>query len=206
MLTLTEALLITIVLVLTIWVLTYKRFPPSFSHTRLWDCVDKNTGDVTSVKMQYDGKGEHGVGCQCSKCVNHEKDTLKENFEYFSECQDPTEVKQTLDGICDENDKFEYAIHEFGEPGMEFKDWVASQAVDAQVFKNHAEFVKDRFTDNNRLITGRTYSPDSHSSYDPIPWIGLRRPQAVPTCNPTQVPDLDYNLFESRPTFTWRSS
>ena len=124
--------------------------------------------------------------------------------EHFTNCADLTPV--ILAGMCGDDDKFSYAINEFGAPGLEYKDWVTSQSVDPQVLKNHAEFVKDRISDNPQNITGRTYSPDMHDSYDPIFWIGLRRPQAVPVCNPTQVPDTDYNLYETRPKFTWRSS
>jgi hypothetical protein len=124
--------------------------------------------------------------------------------EHFTDCANLTPV--ILAGMCGDDDKFSYAINEFGAPGLEFKDWVTSQSVDPQVLKNHAEFVRDRISDNPQNITGRTYSPDMHDSYDPIPWVGLRRPQAVPVCNPTQVPDVDYNLYESRPKFTWRSS
>lgn len=124
--------------------------------------------------------------------------------ESFGNCEIST--PHILAGMCGDDDKFVYAMSDFGAPGRDFKDWVMSQSVDPQVLKNHAEFVKDRGMDNPQNITGRVYSPDSHDSYDPIPWQGLRRPQAVATCNPTQVPDVDYSLYDKRPTFTWRSS
>lgn len=202
--TLTEGLLIAIVLVLTVLVLTSSRGKTTPTHTNTWDCVDRGTGAVTSVKMQYTG---HGNGCKCPKCSSPEKDAIKENAEYFAGCKDSSEMKKALDCMCDGDDKFEYAINEFGGPGMEFKDWVTSQSVDPQVLKNHAEFVKDRTGNNTQNITGRTYSPDSHMSFESMPWVGLRRPQAVPVCgNTAQVPDIDYSAFETKPKFTWSSS
>jgi hypothetical protein len=170
-------------------------------HTRAWDCVDRSTGDITSVKMRTG----HAHGCKCSMCTNPERCSLAENSEYFTSCQDPAEMASAC--ASDANGNFAYAVDEFGAPGLDFKDWVTSQSVDPQVLKNHAEFVADRLgTDNPQNITGRTYSPDSHDSYDPIPWVGLRRPQAVAVCNPTQVSDVDYNLYETKPKFTWSSS
>lgn len=131
-----------------------------------------------------------------------EKEAFEENTEYFGNC--------TMDvtghaNVCSD-DGYKYAFNDFGAPGADFKDWVASQAVDLQVIKNHAEYVSDRDATTTQNITGRTFSPDAHDSYDPIPWVGLRRPQAVPTCNPTQVPDVDYNLYEKDAKFTWKSS
>jgi len=129
---------------------------------------------------------------------------LTENQRYFSTCSYP-------------NDNYECAIKcgdsinmtasaEYG-PGMEYKDWVQSQALDPQIARTHADYLADRkrnpFTSN---VTGPTWTPDYHMSYDPIPWIGLRRPQNVPVCNPTQVPDVDYSLYEDCSKFTWRSS
>ena len=191
-----EGLLIVIVIVLI--VLALKRSGPRGSTRREWDCVDRATGDTTTVRMQY----LHGRGCKCPKCASPESGALKE---HFAACTD-LDNKQLLAEMCGEDDKFPYAVNEFGAPGMTYKDWVASQSVDTQVIKNHAEFVKDRLGNNTQNITGRTYSPDSHDSYDPIPWVGLRRPQAVAVCNPTQVSDVDYDLYSKNPTFTWKSS
>jgi hypothetical protein len=131
---------------------------------------------------------------------------LKEQAEFFSECGAATDNAPARGNECD--DKFAYAINEFGAPGMEFKDWVASQSVDPQVIKNHSEFVKDRLTrDNTQNVTGRTFSPDFHDSYNPAnPWTGLRRPEGVNICNPDQVPDMDYSLFAKTPSISWATS
>jgi len=130
------------------------------------------------------------------KYTNPESHTIKEQNEYFTTANDDSDV------ACDDN-KFVYAINEFGAPGMEFKDWVTSQSVDPQVIKNHSEFVKGQLVEDTQIITGRTYSPDSHDSYDPIPWQGLRRPEAVQVRSPTQVPDVDYDLYNNRPSIRW---
>jgi len=176
---------------------------PASTSSKTWDCVDRSSGAVTSVKMQ--GPGGCSPGCQCPKCSNPEQNATTENAEYFTACG------AGAGGLgneisCGKDDSIAYAIDEFGAPGMEFKDWVTAQAVDPQVMNNHSEFVKDRIKGNPQNILGRTHSPDSHDSYDPIPWVGLRRPEAVKVCNPTQVSDVNYNLYETSPKFTWRSS
>lgn len=188
---LTEAILVVIVIVLTVMILARRANVPAGS--RIWDCVDRKTGEVSSVKMEYKKK------CGCLKCGSPEKQTQKEHVEFFSGCA----PQQAVVGC--EGDNFEYAQNDFGAPGVDFKDWVTSQSVETQVVKNHAEFVKDRLK-TNQNITGRTFTPDSHASYDPIKWVGLRRPQAVPVCNPDQVPDLDMSLFDKEPKLTWKSS
>ncbi len=201
-----EGLLIVIVIILTVSILTNKSTATAPSKVRTWDCIDRASGDVTAVRMQYSGATAHGGSCKCPKCSNPEKESLKENAEYFTQCQGEVETKHAMSCMCDGDDKFAYAVDEFGGPGMEFKDWVTSQSVDPQVIKNHAEFVQDRIGTNSQNVTGRTYSPDSHESYDPIPWVGLRRPQAVEVCNPTQVADVNYDLYDTKPKFTWSSS
>lgn len=196
---LTEGLLIVIVLILTVIVLSGRLNPKAEpSKTKTWDCVNRDTGDVTSVKMAYAGKGA---------AQSPEAASLSEQAEHFEGCRNSADdTARALDCMCEGDDKFEYAVNEFGAPGMEFKDWVASQSVDPTVIKNHAEFVKDREKIRGDNVTGKTFSPDSHDSYDPLPWIGLRRPQAVAVCNPTQVSDMDVNLFSAKPKFTWSSS
>lgn len=93
-------------------------------------------------------------------------------------------------------------VQGYGNEGLDYNAYAASQAVDTQVIRNHGEFIKNvRGLGPNGEFTGRTYSPDSHDSYDPIPWIGLRRPEAVNVCNPTTVPDVDYNLYKGNRKF-----
>ena len=105
----------------------------------------------------------------------------------------------------DSGDGVSYSVGGYG-PGMDYKDWTATQAVDMQVIKNHAEFVKDRLGDNSETVTGRTWSPDDHTS-DQIPWVGLRRPEAVPVSGySTQVPDMNLDWFKTKPVFTWSSA
>lgn len=133
-----------------------------------------------------------------------EASAIESNAEYFGNCAANASMKNAMNACTD--DDYKYAVDDFGAPGADFKDWVAAQSVDLQVVKNHAEYVADRESTTTQNITGRTYSPDAHDSYDPIPWVGLRRPQAVPTCNPTQVPDVNYDLYEKDPKFTWKSS
>lgn len=94
-------------------------------------------------------------------------------------------------------------VNGYGADGMDYKAYAASQAIDGQVVRNHSEFIKNiRGLGPNGQFTGRTYSPDSNDSYDPIPWIGIRgRPQAVAVGNPTQEPDIDYNLYRGNRKF-----
>jgi len=113
----------------------------------------------------------------------------------------------TIGGTCDPADPATFAEWEYGGKDMDYKDWVTSQGVDDKVIENHLQFVKDKkgLGPGGEFITGRTWSPDSHDSYDPIPWIGIRgRPSAVPQLNPTQVPDLDTSFYlKNRPYPLW---
>lgn len=199
--TLTEGLLVAIVVVLMFIVLTRNRGGCLEEKKKTWDCIDRASGRVTSVEMQY----AHKKGCSCPNCTGTtpEKESLKNNAEYFTSCGDSPDVRQ--DTGCD--DKFAYAVNDFGAPGLTYVDWVTSQSVDPQVIKNHSDFTKDRIGGSNpQNITGKTFSPDSHDSYNFQPWVGLRRPQAVSQCNPTQVPDFSPDLFDKKPGFTWTSS
>ena len=203
--TLTEGLLVVAVVMLTILVLRSRPKAHRESRVRSWDCVDRESGEVTSVKMKY--TGPHGHGCSCPQCSNPEANATRENAEHFAGCANDTASKSALDCMCADGKDFEYATNDFGAPDMDFKDWVTSQAVDRAVLKNHAEFVQDRLDNERQTVTGRTYSPDSNDSYDPQPWLGIRgRPQAVAVCNPTQVSDMDVNLFEKKQKVVWSTS
>lgn len=195
---LTEGLLIVIVLILTVIVLSGRlNQKPAETKTKTWDCVSRDTGDVTSVKMAYSAAAK----------ASPEVASLTENAEHFESCRNNAEdTARALDCMCDGDDKFEYAVNEFGAPGMEYKDWVASQSIDATVIKNHAEFVADR-QKTIGTIMGKTFSPDSHTSDQTNPWVGLRRAQAVPICNPLQIPDsVNLDAYDLKPKFTWDSS
>lgn len=139
----------------------------------------------------------HGAGCKCSACSNPEANAQAEQIEYFTGCL-PTRAAKP------EDDDY-VSAGEFGK-GLSYNDYAAAQAVDQQVIKNHAEFVKERAQGGSVNWTGRTYSPDSNESYDPQPWIGIRgRPQRVQVCSPTQVPDMDLNLFPNQQKLVWRT-
>ena len=86
---------------------------------------------------------------------------------------------------------------------MDYKTWVANQAIDPQVIKNHKEFVTDRLKSKEN-ITGRAYTPDSHQA-EQVNWIGIRgRPQAIPyRGNPDQEPDIDKSWFPTTQKLKW---
>ncbi len=197
--TLTEGLLIVIVIILTVLVLTGHGKHKSGA-ARSWDCVDRETGEVTSVKMQYNSGQPPGK-------ANLEKRTTVEHAEYFDTCK--PDVGSTMDCLCDGDDKFQYAINEFGGPGMEYKDYVTAQSIDPQVVKNHSEFVKDRI-DKGALWTGRTYTPEMRSEMegsDSVPWMGIRgRATNVAVCDPTQVADYNENSYVNKKKLTWSST
>lgn len=137
------------------------------------------------------------------------KKALMENTEYFATCKDNGTTQKVLDCVCDANDPNSFASWEFGAPNMSYQDYVASQAVDNKVIENHLMFVRDRrgLGPEGEFITGRTYSPDSHDSYNYMPWTGIRPKGGasyIEQCNPTQVPDVDTNLFKgNRPYCFW---
>lgn len=198
---LVEGLLIVTIIILVVAIISRARKHQSGPvKQKTWDCVDRDTMDMTTVKMQY----AHGAGCMCPKCkaTMPEMTAAKENAEFFTACGNPSTSG------CDPEDKFAYADNEFGAPGRDFKDWVTSQAVDPQVIKNHFEFVKDRLGDNNQNITGRTYALGEVEGTDQVPWIGIRgRPQGVSICGlNAQIPDVDYRNFTEKPRFNWNSS
>lgn len=111
---------------------------------------------------------------------------------------------------CDDpcGDDLEYAVHEYGGPGLGYNDWAKAQAISPQVLKNHGEFVEDRLEySKSNNITGRTYSPDTEVNYNEIPWQGIRgRPQAVKVCNPSQLAEANQNCYASKPRISWDSS
>jgi hypothetical protein len=197
---LTEGLLVVIVLILTVIVVSGRmNHSAPTPTTKTWDCVNRDNGEITSVKMQYSKPG-----------ANPEKDSLAENAEHFESCRNSAEdTARALNCMCEGDDKFEYAVNEFGAPGIgSYKDYVAAQSVDISVLKNHSEFVADRMKLRGDNVLGKTWSPDSHDS-DGQHWQGLRRPQAVPICNPLQIATSamdNLDSFNISPKFTWNSS
>ncbi len=134
-------------------------------------------------------------------------EALGENYEYFATCGSQGANDKVLDAICSGEDTSLSQKWDYTGKGGSYGDFVTSWAVDDKVVENHLKFVRDRkgLGPEGEFVTGRTYSPDSHDSYDPIPWIGIRgRPQYVKQCNPTQVPDVDTNLYKgNRPFCFW---
>jgi hypothetical protein len=134
--------------------------------------------------------------------------SLHENQEFFAACKDS--ANPLLNVNCSGDDSaINYATNEFGAPGLDYSDWVKAQGVDSEVQKNHSEFIKERLGGagvQGAITTGRTYSPDSNDSYNPYPWIGIRgRPQAVAVCNPSQMPDTDFDLYPVKAKMSWSS-
>jgi regulatory protein YycI of two-component signal transduction system YycFG len=155
---------------------------------------------ITSVKSGVN-RGLHlGQKTEGVQLKSPEARFLKENSEFFSTCG------------CDasgEDADYKYATTDYGAPGMDYKDWIASKAIDPQVIKNHNEFVKD-MVDSGVNKTGPTYDPGLRKGEmegsDLVPWTGLRRPQMVPIGNPDQVPDFNSNTYTKKAKFTWDSS
>lgn len=185
-----NAVLIIIIFILIFWL--YNSNIEKTKAQQQWLCMEKNTGQLKSVEMKESSPGNS------QSYEGMAKKAMKENAEYFAVCNDQGEVNKVLDCVCDANDPLNFAVWDYGAAGMSYQDYVASQAVDNKVITNHAQFVRDRkgLGPEGEFITGRTYSPDSHDSYDPIPWVGLQRPRYVQQCNPTQVPDVDTNLYK----------
>ena len=188
----TEGLLVVVVIIMVIYIYRNKRQGERTNRT--YDCVDRSSGDITTVKMDY--------------TKNPEKMHTSENAEYFSVCGDSDDVKKELSCYCgDSNGQF--ANDAYGGPGLDFKDYVMAQGVDAEVVRNHAEFVKDRSQGGSVNWTGRTYAlPDEiETEFYPNSWVGIRgRPQAVPICNPTQVTDPTSRQFSKGQKLTWSST
>jgi hypothetical protein len=204
-----QGLLIGIIIVLFIVLLYMKKdailswFTPAASFVQ-----DQETMTVPRGFMG------HPYGCRCSQCTGvNENDakalkTLHENQEFFAACKDSANPLLNLNCSGDDSG-INYAVSEFGAPGLDYSDWVKAQGVDPEVQKNHAEFIKERQGGagvQGAITTGRTYSPDSNDSYNPYPWIGIRgRPQAVAVCNPTQMPDTDFDLYPVKSKMSWSS-
>lgn len=96
-----------------------------------------------------------------------------------------------------------YEQNPYGAPDANYQDWIMAQGVDQAQIDNQKTFVNERMKQG--ALTGRTFTPDFHTSYDPISWAGLRRPQRVPIDEVTarQLPDVDYTLYESCNSLRW---
>src|SRR5437868_4525813 len=126
-----EGLLIVVVIVLTIFIFSRPKMMKNLK-SKEWDCINKETGDMTSVKIT---RGD--------KDMSPEMKSQQEQMEYFSVCRDPAEMNKALDCVCGDGEngdgKFAYAENEYGAPGLDYKSWVTANAVDQQVIKNHSD-------------------------------------------------------------------
>ena len=192
-----EALLVVIIIMLVI-VMCKKGSGQPMQKT--WDCVDRDSGKTTVVKMQMPA---HPPGCNCSECkrLNPEAMSLKENSEHFS----------SSESRVDENEN--YANFEssgsYTDSSQGYKDFITAMSVDPQTLRNHGEFVQDRLNGQNQNVTGRTYAIPEAVEGNDIPWTGLRRPQLIPSVamgNPTQMSDVRTTNYAVTPTFNWNSS
>ncbi len=120
---------------------------------------------------------------------------IAENQESFKTCGGG-DMNNWLTSGCGpcatgDSDRVDFSVNPFGAPGVDYKEFVASQAIDNKTLANHVQYVEDRAAlSPGGVFTGRTFSPDSHMSFDPIYWLGLRRPDYVTECNPTQSTGL----------------
>jgi Sec-independent protein translocase protein TatA len=141
------------------------------------------------------------VSMEKDKPKSIEDRATKENYEAFSVCAGPNnETDRAVDCLCGDNPDITFAVSEFGAPGMDYKAFMASQELDPEIVKNHSAFVAER-----QGFTGRTFTPDSHDSYDPTPWVGLRRPEYVKVCSPKQEVDVDENLYKGNRQFCFKT-
>lgn len=202
---LTVGLLVVIVVIL-IFVIVVRPMSIKGGDTSEWDCVNRATGDISAVSMKV-APGAAPPPVSAAKPVSPEAKAIAEQVEHFTTCGDGAGGIPDVDTLC-RGDSFNYAINEYGAPGMGYKDWAASQSVDGAVVANHAAFVRDRAdpVQAGGIITGRTFALPDHESYQPTPWIGIRgRPTRVPVCNPTEVTDDDEYWYPSAQKLVWRS-
>lgn len=193
--TLTEALLLVIIIVLIMYTC---RGTVAKTAQKEWNCVDKQTGDVTNVKLQYQTEASKPA------VASPEAKTLAENAEHFHAAEMMYGASGP-DSTCAES----FTAGTYAGTDIAYKDLITMQAVDPQTIRNHDEFVKDRLgPDQSQIITGKTYSI-GEVEMDSINWIGIRgRPQAIPEAhmgNPTQISDVREESYVKKPRFNWSS-
>ncbi len=195
----TVGLLVVIVIVL-VYIIVVRPTPITDGTTTTYDCVNRANGKISAVSMKIGAPA-----ATPAPVASPEKKATAENVEHFDSCSNGPKIMPDIDCEC-RGDNFEYAVNEYGGPGMGFKDWAATQAVDAAVVQNHAAFVQDRADQTTGIITGRTWAMPDHESYQPTLWTGIRgRPTRVPVCNPTEVTDDDPIWYPSAQKVVWRS-
>jgi hypothetical protein len=184
-----EAILLVIVIIVIIYV--YRKKKGDADADESWTCYNNNDARVVQVDI-------------AKTKSDMETDMHKEHFQYYNnQTNDPNGNVDNAVLECSANggqySGLDFNKYPYGGKDMGYADFVASQALDVQTVKNHNDYIKDRaaLASKGTLFTGRTYTPDSHDSYDPIPWIGLRRPEAYPGMvkDPTQLTDIDERLY-----------
>jgi hypothetical protein len=194
--TLTEGLLIVLVIILMFNLFkggcSVQKEEPKEEKT--YECKDKSTGAVTMVRITPE-----------QRAMEERAEEFKhENFRH--EDFSPKSLAAAKNQMLGLDGDHTFGTEGFMSESADFTDYIMGQAVDQQVQKNHTEFVKDRMGGASQLITGRTYAIADEIETDSTPWMGLRRPQAVPTDgNTQQVTDNNPYGYSAEPTFTWKS-
>lgn len=202
----TVGLLAAVVIVL-IFIIVVRPRAITGGSTSEYDCVDRATGAITGVTMTTGGAKTGAAAAPApTAAATPEAKAQAENIEHFESCANGVIAMPDPECAC-RGDNFDYAVHEYGAPGMGYSDWASSQAVESAVVQNHAEFLRERSDAVQQgIITGRTWALPDHESYQPTPWIGIRgRPTRVPVCNPTRVTDDDIYYFPSAQKLVWRN-
>jgi hypothetical protein len=80
---------------------------------------------------------------------------------------------------------------------------LTEQVADARMADNHRKFVKELkpFTGAGGRMRDNHEEAFSQSA---IPWVGLRRPQAVPQYNPTQLTEADHTTYADNKKFNFK--
>mgnify|MGYP001591072154 CR=1 FL=1 len=183
--TLTEGLLIAVIMILTIYVFTKnnKQAEAPVENFKLND----NLIPLSPVMRK----------------TTPEQKAIMENTEYFDGSNIASmSAEMHGEGAISQNSE------QFLNPLTSFKDYVMGQAVDASVVKNHQEFVKDRLGENSQFIVGKTMAlPDLQDNLGyGTNWVGLRKPQGVAVDdNVSSVNDINPLNYANKPTFSWNS-
>lgn len=187
----TLALLIALVIVLTIGLMGVSMQMNQYPrHIRVMDCVDRRTGQVTTVAAAVPKR--HPRGCNCRHCMSPEDYSASQQREYFE-----GDIDEPLSAT-----DFQFSAKTYLND-MSFGDFVAKHNLDPATISNHARYVDDRMMKDPSATIGRPTILDAHESYNPIPWQGLRRPRKVAVDNPTQIADVDYDAYEDYDTIAW---
>jgi hypothetical protein len=110
------------------------------------------------------------------------KKTIKNDYSTFYDPESQDAFNPTVGAI---NDGYGNRV--------DWKDYIATQAIGADVVKNHQGFVQDVLANNRGLR--RPTMVDSHESFEPTAWTGLRRPERIPLNEPGSLVDSGNEKF-----------